>query len=160
VPAVVVSPWIARNVVDHRVYDHTSVLATVEKLFGVQPLTHRDAAANSLTSLGTLANPRNDAPFTLPAPANSGLTDCPPVDFTAPALAAMLPVPVVMSPDVQVNQGNLAGVLHSALRSDLALSPAAARSKVLAQFSGIKTRADAMQYADAVRAKMRAARGQ
>jgi hypothetical protein len=49
--------------------------------------------------------------------------------------------------------------LQAALRSDLQLSGDAARSKVLAQFSAIKTRADAMQYATLVRSKVRTARG-
>ena len=63
----------------------------------------------------------------------------------------------VTRPHDPVNDGNLAGVLHSALRSDLELSPADARSKILAKFSTIKTRAVAMQYASAVRDKLRAA---
>jgi phospholipase C len=158
VPAVVVSPWIPRNQVDHRVYDHTSILATVERLFGMQPLTQRDAAANNLTSLVTLASPRTDAPLTLPSPANSGFSGCPPFDFATGAAAALLPPPVVTRPNDPVNDGNIAGVLQSALRSDLALSPAAARSKVLARFSAIKTRDEAMRYTNTVRTKVRAAR--
>jgi len=65
---------------------------------------------------------------------------------------------MVTRPDEPVNDGNIAGVLQAALRSDLALSPAAARSKILGQFSAVKTRAEAMQYADAVRQKLRDAR--
>ena len=48
VPAVVVSPWIAAHTVDHTVYDHASVPATIERLFGLPPLTARDAAANDV----------------------------------------------------------------------------------------------------------------
>ena len=51
VPAVVVSPWIADGVVDSTEYDHTSVLATLECLFDLAPLTARDAAANDLLHL-------------------------------------------------------------------------------------------------------------
>jgi phospholipase C len=160
VPAVVVSPWIPRNLVDHRVYDHTSILATVESLFGMPHLTKRDGAANNLTPLLTLANPRSDAPLTLPSPANSGITTCPPFDFAAVAVPETPLAPPVARPGDPVNEGNIAGVLHSALRGDLALSPAAAGSKVLAQFAAIKTRAEAMEYADAVRDKVRAARGE
>ena len=158
VPAVAISPWIPRNLVDHRVHDHTSILATVENLFGMPALTRRDAAANNLTALLTLAGPRNDAPLELPQPAISGVPGCPPVDFTDAAVPDSAPPPVAR-PDDPVNDGNVAGVLHSALRGDLASSPAAARSKILAQFSlPIKTCADARQYADAVRSKLRAAR--
>lgn len=53
VPAIVVSPWVARGHVDHTVYDHSSVPATVERLFGLQPLTDRDRNANDLLSLIT-----------------------------------------------------------------------------------------------------------
>src|SRR5262249_19547994 len=42
VPAVLVSPYIAKGTIDPQVYDHTSLLATVEKRFGLQPLTARD----------------------------------------------------------------------------------------------------------------------
>src|SRR5262249_42533801 len=35
VPAVVVSPWIAQGTVDHTTYDHSSVPATIESLFGL-----------------------------------------------------------------------------------------------------------------------------
>ena len=37
VPAVVVSPLIPKGKVDHTVYDHSSVLATLEELFGFHP---------------------------------------------------------------------------------------------------------------------------
>ena len=61
VPAVIISPRIPKNLVDHRVYDHTSVLATVERLFGLDPLTGRDAAARDLLPLVTLETPRQNA---------------------------------------------------------------------------------------------------
>ena len=53
VPAIVVSPWVARGQVDHTVYDHSSVPATLERLFGLQPLTDRDKHANDLLHLIT-----------------------------------------------------------------------------------------------------------
>lgn len=66
VPAVIVSPYIRKGVIDHTVYDHTSVLATVERLFGMSNLTSRDKAAKDLLSLLSLNSPRTDAPATLP----------------------------------------------------------------------------------------------
>jgi phospholipase C len=157
VPAVVISPWIPPNLVDHRIYDHTSILATLENLFGMPPLTKRDGAANKLTPLLTLSSPRDDAPFMLPAEANSGIGGCPALDFT-PAVRSEPAIPMVAArPNDPINDGNLAAMLHSALRSDLELSPADARSKILAKFSTLKTRADALQYASAVRDKLRAA---
>ncbi len=58
VPAVIVSPWIPKGVVDHRVYDHASIPSTVEALFNLEPMTTRDRLANDLTSLLTLSAPR------------------------------------------------------------------------------------------------------
>jgi hypothetical protein len=73
VPAIAISPLIPANTVDHTTYDHTSLLATVEGLFGFEPMTRRDAAANSLEHLLSLASPRTDAPTALPDPADSGI---------------------------------------------------------------------------------------
>ncbi|OAJ56801.1 phosphoesterase [Paraburkholderia ginsengiterrae] len=53
VPAIVVSPWVEAGKVDHTTYDHSSVLATLERLFGLQPLTNRDRSANDVLSLIT-----------------------------------------------------------------------------------------------------------
>lgn len=154
VPAVVASPWIPRNVVDHRLYDHTSILATVEKIFDMPPLTQRDGSANSLTGLLLLDSPRTDAPMNLGYPADSGVTGCPPLDFEADLPPQPHGPPPVTRPQETVNEGNIAGVLQSALRGDLSLSPAADRPRILAQFSAIKTRSDARRYADKVRQKM------
>jgi phospholipase C len=69
VPALVISPRTARGVIDHTVYDHTSMLATVERLFGMKNLTERDKASNDFRHLFALETPRTDAPATLPDPA-------------------------------------------------------------------------------------------
>jgi phospholipase C len=68
VPAVLVSPLIAAGTV-FRVaagatpLDHTSVLKTVEKRWGVPALTKRDAAAVDIGNVLTLAKPRTDDPL-------------------------------------------------------------------------------------------------
>lgn len=66
VPALVISPYTARGVIDHTVYDHTSMLATVERLFGLGAMTNRDRAANDVLGLLSLVAPRTDCPTTLP----------------------------------------------------------------------------------------------
>jgi phospholipase C len=66
VPSIVISPYTKRNVIDHTIYDHTSMLATVERLFGMRNLTNRDKAANDFLHLISLNSPRNDTPTTLP----------------------------------------------------------------------------------------------
>src|SRR5579862_986043 len=63
VPAIVASAYTAKGMVigadpndASTIFDHTSVLATVEKRFGLKPLTQRDAAANTLeTALNATA---------------------------------------------------------------------------------------------------------
>jgi phospholipase C len=62
----------------------------------------------------------------------------------------------VARPEDSVNDGNVAGMLQAALRSDLAMSPDQ-REKILARVSAIKTRAEARQYADEVRRKLNSA---
>ena len=58
VPAVVVSPLIPKGKVDHTLYDHASIPATLERLLGFPPLTQRDAKANDLRDLLSLNAPR------------------------------------------------------------------------------------------------------
>ncbi len=65
VPAVLVSPLISAGTVfrGSGPIDHTSVLKTLQELFGVAPLTARDAAAASLGDVLTLESPRTDDPL-------------------------------------------------------------------------------------------------
>jgi phospholipase C len=49
VPAVVVSPYAKPAHVSHVVYDHTSILAFLERKWNLPAMTYRDANANSLT---------------------------------------------------------------------------------------------------------------
>jgi phospholipase C len=65
VPALIISPLIKQNVIDHTVYDHTSILATIERLVDIPPLTQRDAHANDLLHLFELKEPR-ECPVKLP----------------------------------------------------------------------------------------------
>lgn len=148
IPAVVASAYTPRNVIDHRLYDHASIPATVEAIFGLPSLTQRDARANNLTPLVSLPGARTDAPPTLPNPAESGIS--------SGARAAVL-ASAATSPHDSIDHGNLPGFLHLALRSDLALSSPAQRSEILARVEGIRTRGDARQYLAEVRQKIRAA---
>src|SRR4029078_2184387 len=66
VRASVCAPWIPRNVIDHREYEHASVPATVERLWGLPNMNDRDQHARDLTSLLSLSAPRTDARTTLP----------------------------------------------------------------------------------------------
>jgi phospholipase C len=73
VPALIISPYIRMGVIDHTQYDHTSMLASVERLFGMKSLTERDKAASDFLHLLSLESPREDTPTVLPDPALSPL---------------------------------------------------------------------------------------
>ena len=78
VATVVVSPWVPRNTVVHgpvgaqaptatSQFDATSIIATTNRLFGIQEnLTARDAWAGVFVDLFSEAAPRADSPLTLP----------------------------------------------------------------------------------------------
>jgi Phosphoesterase family len=67
VPAVLISPYIAKGEVDHTQYEHASIPATLKKLFGLSGfLTKRDAASNTFEGIISLGAPRLDAPAMLP----------------------------------------------------------------------------------------------
>lgn len=51
VPAVVAGPWVRQGHVSSVHFDHTSPLSQVQHMFGLEPLTTRNAAANDLESL-------------------------------------------------------------------------------------------------------------
>jgi phospholipase C len=83
VPTVLVSPLIAAGTVYRSPtavpFDHTSIPATVEKRFGLAPLTKRDAAAADVGGVLTLATPRTDDPL-------AGVT--PPASKTSPKISS------------------------------------------------------------------------
>lgn len=141
VPAVIVSPYIPQNLIDHRPYDHSSIPATVERLLGFGPLTARDAVARDVLSLVTLASPR-DTPTQLPDPAS-----LPAVVFDeAPA-----PLDLTTEP---IGHSNLAGFLQAALHCHLQLAPPQERPAILALVGGFTTRAEALAYIDDVARKL------
>ena len=51
VPGLIVSPYSRREHVSHTVFDHTSILALVERKWNLPAMTYRDANANDLTDL-------------------------------------------------------------------------------------------------------------
>jgi phospholipase C len=150
VPAIVASPLIPRNLIDHRPYEHSSIPATLESLFGLDALTRRDAAANRLDALLSLSTARQDAPVTLPAPADSSK----PARRPAAAMEAV----TAARPAETVDEGSLPVVLHSALRQDLETSPPARRQAILTRVGEIKTRAEAFEYLNEVRQRVHANR--
>jgi phospholipase C len=48
VPLIVISPWVKPGHISHTTYEFSSFLAFLERLYGIEPLTKRDAAANDM----------------------------------------------------------------------------------------------------------------
>ena len=139
VPAVVVSPYVARGTIDHTVYDHTSLLATVERLFSLKPLTRRDRLANSFAHLFSLAVPRTDAPTTLPDPSLSAIP--------GPNPRAVSDAPrIVSESEADAIDATLQGFLNFSFLLDYKLAPAPARKAIARRFLSIKTRTEALTY--------------
>jgi phospholipase C len=134
VPAVAISPLIPAGTIDHTTYDHSSLLATVEALFGLAPLTDRDRQASTLVHLLSERTPRIDAPTSLPEPADSGL----------PRAAAGAGAEA--EPDGRPIEPVLRSFLHVALLRDYRHSSWMERPAVLQRFFQIATRQQALGY--------------
>ncbi len=65
VPALVISPWVGKNMIDHRNYEHSSIPKTIEERFRLSSLTQRDKNAKSLGDLLMLNESRLDCPLYL-----------------------------------------------------------------------------------------------
>ena len=74
VPSIVVSPYAKPDYVSHVVYDHTSILAFLERKWNLPAMTYRDANANDLTDFLDLnaMNARSPTFPELPALAAAG----------------------------------------------------------------------------------------
>lgn len=143
VPAVVVSPLVARGTVDKEIRDHTSLIATVGERFQLDRLTKRDKAARTFEGVFALGSPRQDAPQTLPAP---------------PAIPAGVSQPKATPPAVDAPLDGVAkSFLHLAKALDLKLDPSR-KNEVEARIKGITTKAQASAYIAEVEAKVKAAR--
>ncbi len=136
VPAVIVSPRIQAGTVDHTIYDHTSILATVERLFGMDPLTNRDRAANDLIHLFADQPLRGDA-------------DCP-KELVTPVPSTL---DAMIDPPQEIDQplpgsGNWLGFLQILLKTELeqAAGDEAAQAKILQAFEGIESTTQARAY--------------
>jgi len=143
VPAIVVSAYTPKGSISHKVYDHSSVPATLEALLNLAPLTQRDANADNLTSLASLSVARTDTPVTLP-----DISAVPQAEIAA-ALARQ---PIRNNDADPVDGGNLPGFLHIALKEQLKnddndLHKAQRRDHFRAT---VRTKADARHYLESV----------
>jgi phospholipase C len=150
VPTLIVSPLVAKGTIDHNTYDHTSVLATVEKLFKLGSLTKRDGTAQTLNHLFKLETPRTDAPPTLPSPAVSGYVhkEDSRNSFSSRLVELMAALTSLVNP--KAVDPSLRGFHHIALLRDLEDSPETEKEKITQRFLGHKSY-DATKYMKRVR---------
>ena len=138
--------------IDHTVHDHTSLLATVEHLFGLEPLTQRDATAARFDHLSTATSPREDAPTRLPDPAESGVPDCEEESLLQNIAGDLEHMPVELAGALE---RALIGFVHVALARQVHLAASVGRDvsgtierekdRLLSAFDGIRTKFDAVK---------------
>jgi phospholipase C len=140
VPAIVISPRIPKNVIDHRTYDHASVPAAIERIFGMAPLTDRDKLVNAPNSLLTLASPRTDTPATLVSPAAEAAVTA--LAQSAAQNAAKLAQPVA--------DPSVVPFLQTAVIADLKMADASQKQAIVANAQKITTYGEAYSYIQSV----------
>lgn len=153
VPAIIVSPLIPAGTVDHTLYDHASILKSAEQLFGLGPLTQRDAAANSCLHLLSLTTPRTDCPISLNSPA-------PVLEALKPRMSEEESVQLDAQPVPEF--GNLAGTLRTMMKTEIELSARtpAEIAAIKSRFEAVKTRGEARAYIASVMEKVGTAKQQ
>ncbi|MBT1711028.1 hypothetical protein KK062_22485 [Fulvivirgaceae bacterium PWU5] len=134
VPAIVISAYTPKNVIDHRVYDHSSVPATVAAVYNMETLTDRDGKANNVTWLASLNNARTDVPTTLPSPGVA----------TPAEIEAVAQRHRPIDPESTVDHGNLPGFLHLVLKAEKEMATTEAEKQlIMEKYKQIKTKAQA-----------------
>lgn len=152
VPAIVISPRIPRNMIDHRTYEHSTIVATVIRLFGLKELTARSSFTSDLKPLATLDEPRSDAPMTLPDPMGAALARVVEVPFEAKT---------AKEPDRAIDDdptGRIAATLASGLAQHLEVTPPFEHATIIARVDALRTRAEALEYLKEVHVLVKAAR--
>jgi phospholipase C len=173
VPAVVISPLTVKGVISKQLYDHTSVLATLQDIWNMDSLTERDAGANNFTNLFvSLSSPRTNTPIALTPNTISGSSITGDVAaeslIAAPAAAetdesAAPTAPRKTIPDSQPlpERGNIIGFLHVALKAEIELSDGsdATKQALIDNFKAtVHTYGDANAYFEKVASAVDAAR--
>lgn len=160
VPCLLISPYTLKGTVigdkptdATTLFDHASVLATVEKRYGLAALTQRDKAANTLEAALNVTKPRMtaaDAPMMLPNPAPD-----PPVAMASAHSAAALSKPAAANAAISDNQKSL---LDLALACDLKASPRSQHNALMLKRMAIHRQKDADKYTREVENKIHSRR--
>jgi phospholipase C len=139
VPAVIVSPLIPKNLIDHRVYEHSSVIATLINLFHLDPLTPRTSSSRDFTRLVTLDVPR-ETPMTLPDPM---------AGIMARSIKLTVADTVAEKPDAPLEDdptGLIAVVVISGLVQHLEVTPNSEHPAIRERVKSLRTHGDALAY--------------
>jgi len=119
VPAVIVSPYVAPGTIFGKSsavpFDHTAIIATVRKRFGIsEALTARDAQAPDLDSVLILPRPTNLGPLRLkalpyaPSPATAAVAQTKPLNSMQKALVGLAAnLPPAPRSNLQTHLANL-----------------------------------------------------
>jgi phospholipase C len=179
VPAVIVSPLIPKCTVDHTLYDHSSIPATLERLLGMNPLTNRDGGANDLRHLLTNPAPREDCPLTLVSPVSAaahrgvfekeliaGITALDHlvdevVETVEGVVQGVLGNVRTVADEPLPESGNVIGFLQILLKTELECSELngeseAEQAKILENYKSINTKRKAHAYVKYMRDKIEA----
>jgi phospholipase C len=158
VPAVVISPLIPKNTIEHRLLEHCSVIKTVCDLFEVPHLTHaRDlGGVCGLLHLADLPEPRTDTP--------ASLNDAVVSDISNGRHAGrevigdgVVSVSDGLAPVADTRDSFIATTLRVAAVRNAALEPERKR-EIAERVSHITTRAEAAAYIKEVGSKLEASR--
>lgn len=155
VPAIAVSAYTERGKVvgpsprdETKIYDHSSIPATLATRFGFKSLTDREKAAHTLQDAITLDVPRcspEQAPLTLPKPADDAA-------FRSPIA---LPAGVVPSPTLSEGQKSM---LDLAAACQKEISPPSEHAQIDKSRSEVKTHEGAKSFIDQVEKQIRGRR--
>src|SRR6185436_12018701 len=177
VPAVIVSPLIPKGTVDHTLYDHSSILATLERLLGMNPLTDRDGSAKDLRHLLTNPAPREDCSKTLVSPASAaahrgifakeliaGITALDhlvegAVDKVETVIDEVLGNVLAVHDEPLPHAGNIIGFLQILLKTELECSQLngydeAEQTRILENYKKINTKHQAQAYVQYMKDKI------
>jgi phospholipase C len=153
VPAIVVSAYTGKGTIigddpgdDATVFDHASALATVEKRFGLEPLTKRDAAANTLEVAINLTAPR-----LLPTEA---LTQLPEPAADAAVAGAADPAKIFAANDQAPLSANQKTMAALALTCELQITPTDYHAALISNHQKIVEQKDAADYIQKVEGKI------
>jgi phospholipase C len=161
VPAVVISPLCPQNLIEHRQLEHSFIPATIEQLFGLGPLTNRDAGVVGLQTLATLSTPRNvtaQIPNSVAASQPTGPVAGTP-SSTAPVNSpvattvgesSQASTPAGSSSDLNLNDPWLASALAVAIKAHAEAVPAEA-DDIRARGFALKTVDDLSKYYDEIK---------